>query len=249
MDATRFTVLTALALAAGTTAAQSLTVVNQPWPGESTHAQMLAEAFGGSFSSMGQVTGVNAKAGQSNLVDIGYTNGSYTFTRVADMGGSAGNVSLKNLMGGGDDDMWRDGSYRATSLGGYSSLSHEFGYIGANGEYHTIVAEGVSALENSIHPNEDFTWAIRTSNGREYNSNEMLNGSGADHMVTYAMYDDSNTLIGAVLFFEDWAGGNSDYDYNDYAVMLTLAPTPQAALLGLLGLGGVAAGRRRRTIA
>ena len=247
MDTTRFTVIAALTLAAGVTSAQSLTVVNEPWPGESTHAQMLAEAFGGTFTSMGQTEGVNARAGQSNMVDMGYTNGSMTFERVADYGNSS-KVDLINLMNGGDDGDWRDGSYRATSLGGYSSLSHEFGYIGANGEFHTIIADGVQALENSIHPNEDFTWAIRTNTDSEYNSNNLLNG-GVDHMVTYAMYDDSNKLIGAVLFFEDWSGDNSDYDYNDYAVMLTLAPTPQAALLGLLGLGGVAAGRRRRTIA
>ena len=71
-------------------------------------------------------------------------------------------------------------------------------------------------------------------------------------MVSYAMFDESNRLIGAILFFEDWNGEGSDYDYNDFAIMLTLAPTPQAAMLGLLGLGGVGlagGGRRRRSIA
>ena len=51
---------------------------------------------------------------------------------------------------------------------------------------------------------------------------------------------------------DDYNGDyNGDYDYNDFAVLLTLAPTPQAALLGILGLGGVglATGRRRSQIA
>lgn len=248
MDTTRIASLSAAALIAGAASAQDLTVVNAPWAGESTHAQMLSDAFGGSFTSLGQTEGINARAGQSNMVHTGFTNGSYTFSRIADTGDS-GTISLRDVAG--DDANWGAGSYRAEGIGGHSSLSHDFGYMGSDGEFNTILQAGVSNLMTSIHPNESFTWAIQTSNGREYTADSLLNQGGQDQMVSYAMYDETNRLIGAILFFEDWHGAGSDYDYNDFAVMLTLAPTPQAALLGALGLGGAGlmAGRRRRSLA
>ncbi|MCA9273523.1 MAG: hypothetical protein KDA31_10785 [Phycisphaerales bacterium] len=247
MDTTRFTLAGLAMIAAGATAAQNLTVVNAPRAGESNHAQMLAEAFGGSFSSLGQVEGINAHAGGSNLTDIGYTNGSFTFSRIADSG-SAGVINLKNVSG--SDESWSGGSYRAEAIGGYSRHSHMLGYMTEGGEFQTIHATGIMGENSSIHPNQAFTWAVQNGNGQTYYGDNTMNG-GTDHMVSYAMYDASNKLIGAVLFFEDWHGSASDYDYNDFAVLLTLAPAPQAALLGVLGLGGVglATGRRRSQIA
>lgn len=246
MDTTRFTLSSLAVIAAGSMHAQSLTVVNTPWGGESGHAQMLSDAFGGSFTSLGQVTGTNARAGQSNLTDVGFTNGSLRFSRISDTG-SAG-VNLKSVAGG--DANWNGGSYRAEALGGFSSNTHTLGYMTHSGQFETISATGIVGQNSSIHPDEGFTWAVQTGTGKTFYGDVNMNG-GTDHMVSYAMYDASNKLIGAVLFFEDWRGLGSDYDYNDFAVLLTLAPTPQAAMLGVLGLGGVglATGRRRRTIA
>ncbi|MFI4873574.1 MAG: hypothetical protein ACIARQ_17320 [Phycisphaerales bacterium JB061] len=247
MDTTRFAMAGLAILAAGTTAAQNLTVVNAPPAGESGHAQMLAEAFGGSFTSLGQVGGNNAVSGGASLTDIGFTNGSLTFSRIADAGASEG-INLRNVAG--SDSAWTGGSYRAEAIGGFSMHSHTLGYMTESGQFETISATGVMGENSSIHPNEAFTWAVQNGNGQTYYGDSSMNG-GADHMVSYAMYDESNKLIGAVLFFEDWHGAASDYDYNDFAVLLTLAPTPQAALLGILGLGGVglATGRRRSQIA
>lgn len=247
MDTTRFTLAGLAIIAAGSTAAQSLTVVNAARVGESGHAQMLAEAFGGSFSSLGQVVGTNARVGGDTITDIGFTNGTFTFSRIADYG-ATGSVNLKNIAG--SDSVWSGGSYRAEALGGYSRHSHTLGYMTESGQFESISATGIMGQNSSIHPNEAFTWAVQNGNGQTYYGDNAMN-AGADHMISYAMYDASNKLIGAVLFFEDWNGSGSDYDYNDYAVLLTLAPTPQAALLGVLGLGGVglATGRRRNRIA
>jgi hypothetical protein len=245
MDTTR-TLITLLAAAAAAPAlGQSLTVVNEPWPGEATHAQMLADAFGGTFTSLGTVEGTNYKTSSSaTLTDTGFTNGSFTARRVADAGGSV----IPNLtsLAAGNDGVFAGGSYDALALGGYSALSHEFGYMTDSGDFQSLVATG-DINNRDHHPSAQFEWAFKTSNGQTFSSDSASN-DGRDHMVSYAIYNDQNEFVAAVLFFEDWAGDGSDWDYNDFSVMLTLAPTPQAAMLGLAGLGGIglAAGRRRR---
>lgn len=245
MDTTR-TLITLLAAAAATPAlGQSLTVVNEPWPGEATHAQMLAGAFGGTFTSLGTTEGVNYKTSSANtLTHTGFTNGSFTARRVADAGGSV----IPNLtsLASGNDGVFAGGSYDAMALGGYSSLSHEFGFMSESGDFQSLVASG-DINNQDHHPNAQFEWAFKTSNGRTFSSDSTAN-EGRDHMVSYAIYDENNEFIAAVLFFEDWGSDASDWDYNDFSVMLTLAPTPQAAMLGLAGLGGIGlvAGRRRR---
>ncbi|MEO0476284.1 MAG: hypothetical protein AAF085_10015 [Planctomycetota bacterium] len=245
MDTTKsLTSLLAAALVAPALG-QSLTVVNEPWPGEATHAQMLADAFGGTFTSTGTVAGVNYNASSSNtLTDAGFTNGSFTAIRVADNGGSMA-PNLTSLATG-SDSVFASGSYEAVSLGGYSSLSHEFGYMSETGDFRSLIASSDS-FANDYHPKADFEWAMRSSNGNTFSSDSDAN-AGLDHMVSYSIYNDQNQFIAAVLFFEDFGGDGSDWDYNDFSVMLTLAPTPQAAMLGLAGLGGIgiAAGRRRR---
>lgn len=245
MDTTRSLIALLAAAAASPALGQSLTVVNEPWPGEATHAQMLADAFGGSFTSLGTTEGTNYNASSANtLTDIGFTNGSFTALRVAD----AGNSMAPNLtsLASGSDSIFAGGSYDAISLGGYSALSHEFGYMTDSGEFRSLIASS-DISNNDHHPNSEFQWAFSTSNGETFSSNSDMN-NGKDHMISYAIYDAQNNFIAAVLFFEDWAGSGSDWDYNDFSVMLTLAPTPQAAMLGLAGLGGIglAAGRRRR---
>lgn len=245
MDTTRTLFVLLAASAASTAIGQSLTVVNEPWPGEATHAEMLADAFGGTFTSLGTAEGVNYHGSNTNtLTDVGFTNGSFTASRVADSG-MALIPSLTNLAQG-DDSNFARGSYDAASLGGYSSLTHDLGVIGSDGEFRALLSSSDAAASDH-HPDAQFEWAVRSSNGQVFSSDQASNG-GIDQMVTYAVYDSNSELVAAVLFFEDWAGGSSDYDYNDFSVLLTLAPTPQAAFLGLAGLGGVglAASRRRR---
>ncbi len=245
MDTTKTLTTLLVAAVAAPSLAQSLTVVNEPWPGEANHAQMLADAFGGTFTSLGTVEGTNYKTSSSTtLTDVGFTNGSFTALRVADAGGSmAPNL---NSLSSGTDAMFARGSYDAVSMGGYSALSHEFGYIDQNGSFRSLLSS-TDTGGNVFHPDQQFEWAFRTSNGTTFSSDSSANGD-RDHMVSYAVYDSQDNFIAAVLFFEDWGGDGSDWDYNDFSVMLTLAPTPQAAMLGLAGLGGIglAAGRRRR---
>ncbi|MEO1716767.1 MAG: hypothetical protein AAFR76_06605 [Planctomycetota bacterium] len=245
MDTTKSLMSLLAATLAVPTLGQTLTVVNEPWPGEATHAQMLADAFGGTFTSLGTVEGVNFNMSSSNtLTDTGFTNGSFTALRVADSGsGMAPNLTS---LATGSDAVFAGGSYDAVSLGGFSSLSHDFGYINDAGDFTRLVSSTADAGMD-FHPKADFEWAMQASNGATFSSDSDAN-EGRDHMVSYAIYNDQNEFIAAVLFFEDFGGNGSDWDYNDFSVLLTLAPTPQAAMLGLAGLGGIglAAGRRRR---
>ena len=244
MDTTKYLMAcTALALAAPALA-QGLTVVNEPWPGEASQSQMLSGIFGGSFTSMGQVSAFDGRSGGSGTVDIGFTNGSISAMRVGDMGGGS-STNLLGLSAAMNDQAFAAGSYRASVIGHNSSLAHEFGVM-ENGSFRSLLSSSDEG-DATIHPKGEFTWAIQTSNGGQFSSDDAMNG-GTDHMVTYALYDAQQNLIGAVLFFEDWGGAGSDYDFNDLGILLTLAPTPNAALLGLAGLGGIglANGRRRR---
>ncbi|MEL6796106.1 MAG: hypothetical protein AAFO89_04705, partial [Planctomycetota bacterium] len=95
MDTTKSLMSLLAAALAAPALGQTLTVVNEPWPGEATHAQMLADAFGGTFTSLGTVEGVNFNTSSSNtLTDTGFTNGSFTALRVADSGsGMAPNLT------------------------------------------------------------------------------------------------------------------------------------------------------------
>ncbi|MEM9165701.1 MAG: hypothetical protein AAGB48_01615 [Planctomycetota bacterium] len=244
MDTTKSVVAAALALAALPSLAQGLTVVNEPWTGEQSHADMLSSVLGGTFTSTGTVSGFNVATSGTGDVDVGLSNGSFTAMRVGDAAGSA--AQLFSIGNAESDNVFGAGSYRAQIIGQNSSLDHEFGVVGQNGAFRSLL-EGSSTESSMYHPGEEFTWAIRTSLGDQYSSDASQN-DGRDHMVTYAIYDSNNNLFGAVLFFEDWGGQSSDWDYNDIGVLLTLAPTPNAALLGLAGLGGlgVVTGRRRR---
>jgi len=200
------------------------THVRNPSGGEASHAQILASAFGGAFSASGR----------------DFTNGSISAIRNADYSSS-----------GNDDRIWNAGNYTAKMIASENSRSSSFGYINGThgGNYQELFDSNDLGAEANVSTSSDFRWAIKVDGwiwDSVYTSRDADNW-GKDMMVSYSMYNASGSLIGSFLFFED-KKHNSDKDYNDVAVLLTLVPAPQAATMGLLGLGGlgVLAGRRRR---
>lgn len=222
----------AAAVSAGAASAQYTTVHAPSW-GEASHAQILSSALGGSFSA---------------ATSKDYSNGTIYADRMKD--------STSNSIG--SDRYWAAGTYHAKMVAKEAAYSHTFGTVegtyggGHLGSYQAFLNSSDIGSEATISMDEDFRWAIETDTGSNHHSDILFtsrdwdNVSSRDHMVSYKLLRDGN-LFGYALFFEDLKYC-PDKDYNDVAVILTLVPTPQAAMMGLTGLGGLGllAGRRRR---
>ncbi|MEM8756764.1 MAG: DUF4114 domain-containing protein [Planctomycetota bacterium] len=148
----------------------------------------------------------------------------------------------------GGDAVWDAGTYRATMLARQAGYRHHFGTL-QDGDFDKLLKSTNIGSSTTVSMDDEFSWAIQNykrNGGARYSSNPADNWNKRDHMVTYTLYE-NNRKTGYAVFFEDIGGKHSDRDFNDVAVGLTIVPTPQAALLGLAGLGGmgVLAGRRR----
>jgi len=221
----------AAAVSAGAATAQ-YTTVRAPRSGEASHSQILSSALGGSFTS---------------ATSKDYSNGTIYADRMKD--------STYNSVG--SDRYWAAGTYHAKMVAKEAAYSHTFGtvagtYGGGNlSGYQALLNSSPVGTEATVTMDQDFRWALDVDRGGNhsdilYTSRDWDNAGSTDHMVSYKLLRDGN-LFGYALFFED-IKYCSDKDYNDVAVILTLVPTPQAAMMGLTGLGGLGllAGRRRR---
>lgn len=202
----------------------SYTHVRAPSGGEAGHAQILANALGGVFSASGR----------------DYSNGSINAIRNKDYSHH-----------GNDDRIWNAGNYCAKLVAAENNSDVSFGYINGThgGSYNELFEDTDLGAMASVSTDRDFRWAIKVDGwiwDSIYTSRDADNW-GKDMMVSYSLYNGSGNFIGSFLFFED-KKHNSDKDFNDVAVLLCLVPTPQAASMGLIGLGGLGllAGRRRR---
>lgn len=211
--------LAAVALMA--TAASSyagFTPVGPPFPGEKTQAQILSNAFGGTFTPSGE----------------NYTNGTITATRLDDTTDTSfsGNIDSVEVLG------------VFAKLGqalGYSTDGSTVVPI------LTATGKGFAATGSSgpidIPGSYEF---VRDGDGQTFFSNPANNPDGKDHQVTYLLSGKGVTGKTYVLFFEDLTAKNhGDFDFQDLVVEVNSAkpatvPLPAAAYTGmslLLGLG------------
>lgn len=213
----------AAALSAGGASAQYTTVYAPPG-GEANHAKILASALGGTFGS---------------VASRDYSNGSIYADRIKDNA----------------DQLWDAGRYHATMVAREAGYTHTFGFVegdkGKLGHFQGVLRSDEIGSKATVSLDDTFRWAIKNDQqfdgGQLFTSRQKDNPGNDDHMVAYKLLDAAGKFFGYALFFEDLKNC-PDSDYNDVAVILTLVPTPQAAMLGLTGLGGVGllAGRRRR---
>lgn len=208
---------------------QQYTTLNAPAGGEMGHADILALALGGSFSASGS---------------LDFSNGSIFADRNRDIGGV-------------HDQVWQPDTYHLTMVARETDNTHSFGFIKGGAQFqhpfNPLLRSDEIGSSTTVDIGTAFRWAIDLDDefgGALLTSRDNDNAGRLDAMVSYKLYDAADELFGYALFFDD----GTDRDFNDVAVILSLrpllAPTPQAATLGLLGLGGmsVLAGRRRRSI-
>ena len=216
----------AAAFSAGAVSAQYSSVHSAAW-GEANHAQILSSALGGSFTS---------------ATSKDYSNGAIYADRIKD-----------NSWFSPTDQIWDAGTYHATMVASEAAYNHTFGFVEGSshnlGSFTGVLRSDEIGSSAIVSLDSDFRWAIKNdqvNGGNLFTSRDNDNPHCDDHMVSYKLFKNGD-LFGYALFFEDLKNC-SDKDYNDVAVILTLVPTPQAAMMGLTGLGGLGllAGRRRR---
>lgn len=217
----------AAALSAGGVSAQYTNIHSPSW-GEKSHAKLLASALGGTFNAATSKDFSNGDVYADRLKDSSY----YSAT----------------------DQVWQAGTYHATMVGREAAYKHTFGYVegdkGNLGSFTGVLRSDEIGSSATVSLDDEFRWAIKNDSqydhGHLFTSREKDNPGNDDHMTSYALLR-NGAIFGYALFFEDLKNC-PDSDYNDVAVILTLVPTPQAAMLGLTGLGGIGlmAGRRRR---
>ncbi len=160
------------------------------------------------------------------------------------------------------DQIWSDGVLEMSAEARFAGYSQQFGFI--TGTSHSektymnlfnVQGSGFNVSggkENWVTPHL-WRWARSGTNGPQ-SSLDVDNADGRDHMISYQI----TGLTGLqpnekvwVLFFEDMNKcQGSDFDYNDLVVEIRAlpqqsptapVPVPGAIILGMIGLGLVAA--------
>lgn len=217
---------------------------------EPSHLQLLNSVYGGGFSAFGTATASDVGGTGAPVANsvIGYSSTNWIFARVQDRNGS----SPLNLNGvgivGAQDTGWADGVIDVRVTAKVAGDSHTFGWYddaSASG-FQAITPTVVGNTVDNVALSTQFRWGLDTSSSLSLTSRESDNPSGQDMMVTYAMY--YNTVFyGWLLAWEDRIGG--DFDYNDAWIEIALVnviPTPLAAGMGSVAMGGLLMLRRRR---
>ena len=204
---------------------------------ESSHAQILSQAYGGTFSASG----------------VNFGNGTLTAQRLNDDST-------------GSDECWGNAIFSARAIARFAGAEQTFGVIdGASGagtlqELFTVTGWGTSVSGSAVDLDlcEKTVRFARVGSGNlgdeTFSSLSLDNFGAADQMVSYRLLGGPGGVDRFLLFFEDvGAGLDSDWDFNDLVVELTArpgvnaVPLPPAAWSGLAALAtaGLWNGRKR----
>ena len=215
-------------------------------------AQIISDVYGGTAVEGGMQLG---NSHSEYTVDIGGGE-TLTFERVLDAGGSTP-LDLHDYSSGQTDQIWQDGltSFRATAK--QASFNGTFSYVQDGTTYDIFdvgsgQGSGVGQTATfDIATSDTFTFQYDSSdnsNGGVFSSDQSKN-DGFDHLVTYHVTSENGTYNSGrpvfLLFWEDMDPNHADWDYNDLVIELAVIPLPAPLAMGLIGLAGIAAVRRR----
>lgn len=229
------------------------TPINPPPGIEKSHDEILADIYGGTFTSDG-VDYINGGPGS----DI-------SAMRVYDFDDLLYNTTHVYSHSPNDvDQIWTDGTVTVTAYAKYASWSQSFGWNGGGTDgsgfielvnYNDIGGPGETFI---ITEGQEFLWGHQAignpqcgwwyTEHEEWWSKQSENGwcgYEEDHMVTYYMEGVSADEAVWLIFIEDvkFTEG-SDKDYNDFVVEIRAIPEPMT--LGLLAVGALFLRRRRK---
>ncbi len=223
---------------------QTYTTVNPPPSGEKSHAQILRDLYGSTFTMT------------SNGRD--YVGGAVTAQRLADAG-AGGPTSLSSGTVGAVDSIWSgESTFLVTARAKFAADRSQFGYFDdtlATPTFQSLFDTGTMNSERSVTLTGPFRWAIKnlsrntlwTSNPGDNNGLGSFSNRTFDQLTTYAIDRPEKTGMEWVLFWEDrMKGEHADYDFNDAVIAITAQPIPAPASAALVGLGGMLMLRRRR---
>lgn len=231
------------------------TETSDPFAGEASHEQIMQQIYGGTANAQ---NGNDLGSTDSEYVVSGSTYGELTISRVTDNSGG-NSLDLHGYDGDMDDQFWSDGLTTVKAEAKYAAHSGTFGWRDdtSGGTFSDIFS-----VSGGVQPNpgqswtgtltSDFRWEYQVDNtGKNLSSEQGENDNGQDQMITYHV-EQTNQGTGELLnggrpvfllFWEDQVQG--DWDYNDLVIELSVIPLPAPVAMGLLGLGGLVAFRRR----
>lgn len=227
-----------VAAAATANAEAGFTRVNAPPDAELSHRAILGYTYGGNFAATGNSS---------------FTNGSITATRLEDFGADSNAL----------DERWDGDVLSARALGRWAGYEQKLGIVagesgaGSFQELLTVVGNGIhvtGSAKTTKTGGNGFRFA-RGGGGELMTSLAADNRGGVDQMVSYRLDGLDGASTTYLLGFEDLGPGtNSDWDYNDLVVEVTIghpavAPLPPAAWSALtVLLGGGLWGAHRRVL-
>jgi hypothetical protein len=237
------------------------TYIGSPAPGEASHAQILSQIYGGSFTK----------------TSLNYSNGTISALRVYDHDDAQMSMNLLTpTLTNQVDQIWTDGIATVTAEAKYASLHQSFGWNGGGGTgstFHALLTDAdiAAGTEVTLPIHGDFLWGSWPTQRYEWKKDAdnqyywydnvdtcwhrdwpqeqkwwslvSKNPDGLDHFVTYKIEGLGGSATVWMIFMEDLTKSSSDKDYNDFVVEISAIPEP--ATLFLLAAGVAAVLRRR----